>query len=96
MAIPEHDQYVKARKRIRNMVRKDKNYYALITNRQNRMKLPVFRKSKMRKITIWFAKCDYWRSFAIRKSKKHGFDNLVDYYKHSCGPHYRKWGKYKS
>ena len=52
MAIPEHNECVKMKQMIRDIVKKEKNYYALITNRNERLKYPAFRKIKMRKRTL--------------------------------------------
>jgi hypothetical protein len=97
MAIPEHSECVKAHKRMRNYSKRDKNYYAAISNRDKRIKAPVFKKPKMRKINIWFAKVKWWRAFARRKSWKLGYGgSLFKYYQNAIGPYYRKWGKYMS
>lgn len=94
MAIPEHDKCVKVHKKVREYAKNDRNYYALVSNRQIRMSYPVFRKPKMRKLTIWFAKCEICSCIAKLRAMKLGFKNLVEYHKYVEGPHYKKWGKY--
>lgn len=88
MAIPEHDQYVKLMKHYRQ----DKKNFNKTTN-----VIPNRHKKRIkRKLAIWCEEGRFEQSQSKFKAKKFGYERLIDYYKALFGPHYRKWGKYKS
>jgi len=88
MAIPDHTEYVKLMKRYR---RDKKNFNKTTSVIPNRHKKRI-----KRKLTLWCEEDRFEQSRSRFIAMKLGYKRLIDYYRALFGPHYRKWGKYKS